>query len=165
MASGELRADLPGMYGFRRAESSVREPAAPYGAWPDPQGFPGEEVLADLVDARAGGMGRIVARYAALRCWLLRHHGGDPDLTAHAADAARAHVEAVRVAEGGAWPEGEILRRLERAGAAEAPGLLALAGAEAGRAGDAAGAAALRKAAREALLARLRARRRRPPRP
>lgn len=164
MASRGASPDLSPMYGFRRSHASVREPAAPYGAWPDPRCFPGEDVLADLEDAEAGAAGRILARYAALRLWLLRQHGADAAVGSHAAEAARAHLEAERIGAGGEWVEGELLDRLGDAPAAEAPGILALAAAEAGRVGDAAGAAALRRAAREALLARLRARRRGPPR-
>jgi hypothetical protein len=158
MASREWRPDLSGMYEHRWTSAPIRDAAPAYG----PRGtdrFPADDVLTDL--RAAGGtlatlrMQRILARYAALRCWLLRVEGAPPSLTRHAADAARLHLAAS--AEGGRrWSEGEVLRRLLDSDPGAAAPLLSAAGNEAARAGDVAGAAALRSAAGRATRLRLR---------
>lgn len=164
MASGDPEPDLSAMYPIRRTDGWVHEPAPAYGSWPDGDRYPADDVLEDLAAVGHGDAAlrtaRILARYAALREWLLRLHGAVPALTRHAATAARAHLDMAGSPTGEAWEEGVLLRRLGSAGPAEAPGLLALAATEAARAGATAGAAALRGAAREASLTLLRSRRR-----
>ena len=175
--------DLPTMYGYRRTSDSVHEPSPRYGHGADgaDDRFPADEVLLDLALAEGADrdvrIARIVARYAALRHWLLRLYDAPPTLLSHAAGAARAHLSATTPgagpapdredADGGApvgsepWPEGEMLRKLEGSPVGTAAGWLAAAALEADVAGDVAGADALRRAAGEAVLvARLERRRR-----
>lgn len=157
MALPADRPDLRGMYEFRRTRASVRDPVPPYAAGPAAERFPADDVLTDLESA-AGPDGprraaRILARYAALRHWLLRAGGAPAGLIEHAEEAARAHVACSARAAGDAvdleWAEGELLLALLEAAPARGPGLLREAAAEAERDGCGAGAAALTAAARE----------------
>lgn len=148
------------MHRYRPNPRSVREEAALYGDLRDDR-FPADEVLDDLASApEAEGalrLARILARYAALRYWLLRTRQAPPAVLRHAERAARAHLAAV-----GPWEEGSLLLDLVDADLDRAGGLLARAAAEAGGQGDRAGATALRQAARLAALLRLRDQRRPP---
>lgn len=142
------------MYGFRSSPSIVRDPVPPYGAGSADR-YPADDVLADLDRVTDGAAaGRILARYAALRLWLLRQEGGPAEVTRHAEEAARAHVRTQLQAESGAWPEGDLLHRLLSAGDEEAAVLLAAAGRAAASAGHRSGARALRRAARNAAARR-----------
>lgn len=149
------------MHEHRWTSTPIRDTAPPYGPR-DPDRFPADDVLADLRAAdgalAALRIQRILARFAALRYWLLRLEGAPPSLTRHAADAARLHLAATAEEAGGgaAWPEGEVLGRLLDADLRTAASLLHAAGTEAAGAGDGAGAAALRSAARTATRLRLR---------
>lgn len=94
----------------------VRDHAAAYGPHEvDDDAFPAARVLEDLNRCPDGDAPRILARYAALRCWILRDTGADPDFVEHAAGTARGYLDAV---EG--WSEAVPLRRLTGAD----PGLL-----------------------------------------
>lgn len=158
------------MYGFRGTSSPIAEPAPRYGARTAPERFPADEVLADL--ERAAGVDapvritRILARYAALRHWLLRVAAAPAPVTEHADRAARAYLAASLgqgSAEGGdGWAEGTLLLRVVDSRPERAAGVLAAAAVEARAAGDERGASALRDAAREAILVALRSRRQRP---
>lgn len=150
------------MYEHRRTRIPIRDAAPAYGE-PDPDGFPGDAVLRDLPLAEGADASRrtarILARYAALRYWLLREEGAPVALTRHARSAARAHLGHLgrRTAHGvpAGWREGSLLRRVLDADLAEAASLLAAAAGEAAASGDPAGAAALAEAARRATLRRL----------
>ena len=149
------------MDGNRRTRRAVRETPPPYGRRADDPRFPADDVLLDLATVGPGPdaarhTALILARYAALRCWLLRTGGAPSALTSHAVAAARAHLDAAE-----RCPETGLLLELVEAGLSRAGGLLALAAEEAGRAGHAVGAAALAEAARRATLLRLREARRR----
>ena len=149
--------DLAAMpYGFRRSGRPLRENAPSYGSFSDPDRFAGDTVLADLQGAEDPlRVSRIIARYAALRSWLLAAEGMPRRLTRHAADAARAHLEAVAP-----WAEGALLLELLDADLTRAAALMALAATEAADAEDTAGAQALREGARQAMVLRLRESRR-----
>lgn len=150
------------MYGYRGTRRSVRESTSPYGGRTPQARFPADDVLVDLatIAAEDGDEGarlaRILARYAALRAWLLRVEKSPLSLTRHADAAARLHLEAT-----GGWAEGALLLELLEADLPRSAGLLALSGAEARSVGDLAGAEALRDAARLAALLRIRDQRRR----
>lgn len=162
------------MYRFRGTGSRLSESAPPYRAGEDAPRFPADEVLGDL--ERATGedapvrIGRILARYAALRHWLLRASEAPEPVTDHARRAARAHLAAslepqtgMSQATGGRpWAEGVLLLRTLGSRPERAAATLALAAEEARAAGDHGGAGALRSAARQAALLRLRSRRRPP---
>lgn len=161
------------MYGIRRTTAKVCDAAPPYGGQSREDRYPADEVLDDLPTAADGAaVARVLARYAALRHWLLRAEAAPSSLTTHAEAAARAHLAAA--ANGGAggavagavaddWAEGEMLSRLAEAPLWQAAGLLASAAAEAARAGDRSGAAALDAAARDAVRRDARRGRRPPP--
>jgi hypothetical protein len=74
--------------------------------------FPGALALEDLRRASTEDAPRILARYAALRSWLLREAAADPILVRHALDTARAYLAATDP-----WPEAAPLRRLAEADA------------------------------------------------
>ena len=82
--------DQPGAYG-------------PYEV--DAEAFPAAHVLHDLGRVPDADAPRVLARYAALRCWLLR--GADRPLARHAAVAARRYLGAIED-----WREGALLTRL-----------------------------------------------------
>lgn len=159
------------MYRFRGTSSPIREAAPRYGARTDPDRFPADEVLADL--ARAVGddapvrITRILARYAALRHWLLRAAGAPAPVTGHADRAARAYLAASlepgSAAGGDGWAEGTLLLGVLDSHPERASGVLAAAAVEARAVGDEGGASALRDAAREATRLALRSRRQPPP--
>lgn len=69
--------------------------------------FPAAKVLQDLGHATERDVPRILARYAALRCWLLRDLPAEAFLVSHAEQTARAYLAATRE-----WPEREPLERL-----------------------------------------------------
>ncbi|HUG39179.1 MAG TPA: hypothetical protein VMM12_01775 [Longimicrobiales bacterium] len=144
----------------------MRDVPPPYGTGPGAGRFPADDVLADLAavsDADAPDrVARILARYAALRHWLLRTGGAPPGLIGHARDAARAHLAALPAlpalpaAPGGGaadWVEGALLLRLLEPAPSGCGPLLRRAAAEAERHGFPAGGAALRRAARAAEAA------------
>jgi hypothetical protein len=109
MARRAQGADLGPMYTNLLHIGRVRDGTAAYrtdGAGPEP--FPGERVLHDLARAPAEDASRIVARYAALRAWILHDRGGP--LATHARESAVAHLAAAPAD----WPEGEPLGRLAR---------------------------------------------------
>lgn len=153
MALAPAGTDLSRMYGFRRTSAAVRDPAPVYGEGPDEDRFPADDVLADL--ARLGSpappirAARILARYAALRHWLLRRAAGPAALEQHAASAAREYLAACGAAGPGAgeWREGALLLRLLQADRGGGAALLSAAATEAFRAGDRRGAEALSAAA------------------
>jgi AcrR family transcriptional regulator len=114
MASEAIVDDLGAMYPLNRLDRRVRDARAYYSAGsPAPEQFPAELVLRDLggVDGENGAP-LIIARYAALRAWLLAGGPGEPELLRHALAAAYAHLDAAPVG----WPERALLARLlERA--------------------------------------------------
>ena len=148
------------MFGFRGTSSPIRESAPRYGAHTEADRFPADDVLADL--ERAAGVDapvritRILARYAALRHWLLRVAGAPAGVLEHADHAARAYLSASlevgSVADGERWAEGTLLLRVLDARPERAGGVLAAAAVEARSVGDDRGACALLDAAREAIL-------------
>lgn len=69
--------------------------------------FPAAMVLQDLALAPERDVPRILARYAALRCWLLRDLPVAGSLVSHAETTARAYLSAVPE-----WPERAPLERL-----------------------------------------------------
>ncbi|MBW3553566.1 MAG: hypothetical protein KY466_08650 [Gemmatimonadetes bacterium] len=159
------------MFAFRGTSLPIRESAPPYGTPDEPDRFPADEVLADLERATGADAAvritRILARYAALRHWVLRVGNAPAAVTDHARRAARAYLSAtldasmecgLMRAEAG-WAEGALLLRMLDARPDRAGAVLAAAGAEAAAAGDDRGASALGRAAVEATLLRLRSRR------
>lgn len=94
MAPARRPGNLQDMY--TTAAPRVRDQPAAYG--PHEVGaepYPAATALKDLVGARADDVPRILARYAALRCWLLRGQAADPALVRHAARTARAYLAAL----------------------------------------------------------------------
>lgn len=86
----------------------VRDEALGYGPHEvEGDGFPAAMVLLDLPLAPEHDVPRILARYAVLRCWLLRDLPEGAGLASHAERTARAYL---RVAS--EWPEREPLERL-----------------------------------------------------
>jgi hypothetical protein len=69
--------------------------------------FPAAMVLHDLALATDGDVPRILARYAALRCWLLRDLPAEAGFVSHAERTARAYLSATPD-----WPERAPLERL-----------------------------------------------------
>lgn len=145
------------MLAFRGTSLPIRESAPPYGTRDEADRFPADEVLTDLERATGADapvrITRILARYGALRHWLLRVGNAPAAVTDHALRAARAYLAATLDAstEGGpmraraGWAEGVLLRRMLDS--------------RADRAGDERGASALRRAAVKATLLHLRSRR------
>ncbi|MDX1674658.1 MAG: hypothetical protein R3314_07690 [Longimicrobiales bacterium] len=69
----------------------VRDRPAAYGPHEvDADPFPAARVLDDLAHADEAGIPQVLARYAALRAWLIRHD--DPGLVRHARQTARAYL-------------------------------------------------------------------------
>lgn len=86
----------------------VRDQPAAYGPHEvEGDAFPAAMVLQDLARAHDLDVPRILARYAVLRCWLLRDLPADAGLVRHAARAARAYLAAAPD-----WPERSPLERL-----------------------------------------------------
>ena len=83
------------------------EPAAygPHEVEGDP--FPAARVLDDLATASDESIARILARYAAVRCWQLRAASAEPGLVRHAAGTARGYLAVT-----GRWKEGRLLARM-----------------------------------------------------
>lgn len=159
------------MFAFRGTRLPIRESAPPYGTPDEPDRFPADEVLADLERATGADaavrIARILARYAALRHWLLRVGNAPAAVTGHAGRAARAYLAAAldpstgcgRTRTDGVWAEGALLLRMLDSRPDRAGAVLAAAAAEAAAAGDDRGASALGRAAATATLLRLRSRR------
>lgn len=86
----------------------VRDEPAAYGPHEvDADAFPAARVLQDLGRAPDRDAPRILARYAALRSWLLRDDLAEPEFLRHAVVAARAYLAAT-----GEWPDADPLTRL-----------------------------------------------------
>lgn len=139
------------MYTHRRYTISVRAGAARYGGRPIPsEDFPGAGVLDDLADAVDADIPLILARFAALRAWVLATDtppDQEPDeVTRHALSAALEHLAAT---EDG-WRENELLRGAVTGPRAESLKLLAAAAAAAERIGHEHGGRALREAVHRA---------------
>lgn len=129
------RTDFEGMY--TPAVPRVRDEPAAYGPHEvDDDEFPAARVLEDLARCSDQEIPRVLARYAALRSWLLREEDADPILVGHAAQTARAYLAAVED-----WPEAEPLAHLAEAEPALGP--LHVAAAAAREAGHAESAYAL----------------------
>jgi hypothetical protein len=98
------------MYTFNPNYPEVREGQTHYPAGgPDPEEYPAEMVLRDLsAHGTPEAAPLILARYAALRAWLLGMEGSPPEMLDHARAAARAHLDAAP----DGWAEGGLLRRL-----------------------------------------------------
>jgi hypothetical protein len=147
MATPAENADLVAMYPNDQYDGRIREPGGPYGPPPiEPDRFPAEQVLRDLRTTRdPAAMARIVARYAALRAWILAADPEtDPGFLAHARSAAFGYLRATPAS----WPGRPQLRRLVRAARSPAMVPVLLAAAETAAAdGCANGADALRNAA------------------
>ncbi|MFO7895065.1 MAG: hypothetical protein R6U63_15230 [Longimicrobiales bacterium] len=115
----------------------VRDEPAAYGPHEvDDDEFPAARILEDLARSSDQEVPRVLARYAALRSWLLREEDADPVLVRHAAQTARAYLAAVED-----WPEAGPLARL--ADAEPALGPVHAAAAEAREAGHTESAYAL----------------------
>jgi hypothetical protein len=101
------------MYTIHASNGTVRDGRPPYAARTDePERYPAERVLRDLSRARqAREVPAILARYAALRAWLLAAGPPDPAeraLARHARLTASAHLDAAS----GPWAEGSLLQEL-----------------------------------------------------
>lgn len=94
------------MYTNRQYTTCVHDGAARYDEGPVPaEEFAGAGVLRDLSNAEASEMPLILARYAALRAWILRSHGERGAVATHALTAAREHL----LATADEWAERELL--------------------------------------------------------
>lgn len=94
MAPDRLGGDLQSM--FTTAAPRVRDEGAAYGPHEvDRDAFPAARVLEDLPRAPGDEIPLVLARYAALRYWLLRREGSEPALTRHARKTARAYLAAL----------------------------------------------------------------------
>jgi hypothetical protein len=160
MAFRSGAADLWPMYSFNASNRTVRDLRATYpDRAPDPERFPAELVLRDLCRSLPdGAVPLIVARYAALRAWLLRGAAPEPAFREQARAAATAHLDAADRD----WTEGRLLRRLLEPGRPGDPGaepweLLAQVASAAEAAGHLDGALAARTAAWRAAMDRHRA--------
>jgi hypothetical protein len=102
--------DLSRMYTFNISHPAVRDRRSRYHAGgPDPEQYHAEPVLRDLRNhATEEAAPLIVARYTALRAWLLGYDHAEPALLEHARETAEAHLEATPPG----WGEREMLRRL-----------------------------------------------------
>lgn len=136
------------MYTNRRYTGSVRDGTPRYGEGPVPtELYPAARVLDDLGHATDPDVPRILARYAALRAWLLGSGPAPTPESRHAASAALQHLGALAPD----WPERPLLERLLGApGRGHAPQLLDRAATTAEAAGHGHGARALREAAHRA---------------
>jgi hypothetical protein len=148
--------DLVAMYRFNRLNREVRDPRAHYGPGAiEPEGFPAELVLRDLRGAGdPDATVRILARYAALRAWLLAASADTaPELLDHARACAAAHLSAPQED----WPEGALLHALIQPDQAERAAELLLETADAAEtAGHIDSALAARTAAWTATIRSLR---------
>jgi hypothetical protein len=140
------------MYTINALTGTVRDPEAHYGAGdPGRERYPAEIVLRDLRRARGDReVPLILARYAAVRAWLLSTAASDPALAAHARLTAGAHLDAAPQD----WPERPLLRcLLDPAHDVTAPwDLLVEIATAAEAAGHTAGALAARQAAAAAAV-------------
>jgi hypothetical protein len=125
----------------------IRDGGAGYTPGPVPsETYPAEGVLDDMVGADPDAIPLILARYAALRAWILEREGAPTALVRHARSAARAHLAATPAE----WPERVPLETLLRRRSGGASAALLEAAKRARSAGHAAGARALRQAAQRA---------------
>ena len=131
------------MYPHTRYPGGVRDRRARYGEQPDPGEHAPERVLRDLAGAPEEEFGTIIARFAALRAWLLSAAGAPPAVIEHARSAAAEHIAAA----GTRWREGSLLSGLR---GPDAEDRLVRAAAEAEAAGHVHGARALLGAAERA---------------
>jgi hypothetical protein len=135
------------MYSIRRDPRGIRDGGARYGTRPVPaEPFEAAGVLDDLASAADEEVLLILARYAALRAWLLRRERAAPELVRHALSAAREHLAAAPAG----WRERGPLRALLRGENAAVPARLEEAATLAEGAGHLCGARALRHAAQRA---------------
>jgi hypothetical protein len=147
MAPAAENANLVAMYPHDRNDGRIREPRGPYGSGPtEPDRYPAEQALRDLrTTSEPAAMARIVARYAALRAWIL---AADPETDAEFLAHARAAAYGYLRATPATWPGRPHLRRLVRAGRSPVMAPVLLAAAESASAeGCPHGAGALRDAA------------------
>lgn len=137
------------MYTSRQYTTRVRDGTAPYEDGPFPaEEFAGAGVLRDLSDAEASEMPLILARYAALRAWILRARGERGVVAAHALTAAREHL----LATDDEWAERELLAAaLDAGSSAHALELLDAAAHAAAARGHDQGARAIRETVHRAL--------------
>lgn len=145
MAKRGARPDVQGME--PSPVPRVREEPADYGPHEvDDDAFLAARVLDDLTRTPDEAVPRVLARYAALRSWLLREARADPVLVGHGEAAARAYLA---VTDG---PEAEHLAELAEA----EPAVTAFreAGAAASKAGHTEGAYALYHAGYQAARRR-----------
>jgi hypothetical protein len=135
------------MYFHQRYTVSVRDGASRYAVPSPSDAFPAAGVLDDLRTVPEPDFPVVLARYTALRCWLLRDGDAAPALVGHAGSAAGAHLD-------GLTPDGDARAGLEPLLAArtraEAVAALETAADAAGASGHAAGARTLRQAAHRA---------------
>lgn len=105
MARRPFEGNLDGMY--TTTAPCVRDEPAAYGPHEvEGDAFPAAGVLEDLGRAPDPEVPRILARYAALRSWLLRGRA-DPVLSRHADTTARCYLAALPD-----WPDTTYLTRL-----------------------------------------------------
>lgn len=132
------------MYTNRQYTTTVRDGAVHYGEGTVPsEEFAGAGVLHDLSRAKAAEMPLILARYAALRAWVLRSDGDRGPVAAHALSAARQHLLGTDVE----WGERDLLAAALAAGnGARALDLLDAAARAAAARGHEHGARAIREA-------------------
>lgn len=109
--------DLQSMYTSNADNPKVRDRRSRYVDHdPDRERYPAELVLRDLrTRSTEETAPLIVARYTALRAWLMGTAGPQPAFLEHARQAAAAHLDSAPVD----WPEGALLRRLVRPGGCE----------------------------------------------
>lgn len=152
MARTDRARNLSHMYTLNMSHPAVRDRWSRYPAGgPDPEEYHAELVLRDL---RTHGTDEaaplIVARYAALRAWLLGSESPPPGLLEHARETAAAYLDSTPPG----WIEREVLRRLVSlpAGAEEPCQLLVRVAEAAEAAGHVEGALAAWTAACRAAL-------------
>lgn len=91
MAPQRRQGNLQDMY--TTIAPRIRDQPAAYGPHEvEGDAYPAAGVLDDLTGVQERDIPRILARYAALRCWLLRDARADPGLVRHAARTARAYL-------------------------------------------------------------------------
>jgi hypothetical protein len=135
------------MYFHQRYTVSVRDGAPRYPAPSPSDAFPAAGVLDDLRTVPVPDLPLVLARYTALRSWLLRYGDAAPALVGHAGSAADAHLD-------GLPPDGDaragLDALLDARTTAEAVAALETAADAAEASGHAAGARTLRQAAHRA---------------
>lgn len=127
MATRRAADNLQDMY--TTSAPRIRDEQAAYGPHEvDGDEFPAARVLEDLAGSSDEDVPRILARYAALRSWLLGDNDADPLLVRHARETARAYLGALND-----WPDAGPLAQLadadpDLAAVSEAAALADLAG-------------------------------------